>query len=133
MGSNLRIRRLFQEDDGVEGIGFFHKRPEKTLHVLGNVLRLICAIVFSPFYLLTPRFIVNAVDNYVQAGWLLEYATTPDSVLSNARSGGKAQYDVTGFRPTWVLKAAIETGKLQSYEQIPFSEEVEIVGYTALS
>ncbi|KAJ7181212.1 hypothetical protein C8R46DRAFT_885440, partial [Mycena filopes] len=84
-GSNVRPGRLLREDDGVEGCGWFHKRPERvsTPHVLGNILRLIFAIILSPIYLLTPRGIVSAVDNYIQTSWLLDFATAPDSVLSN--------------------------------------------------
>ncbi|KAJ7034460.1 hypothetical protein C8F04DRAFT_956358, partial [Mycena alexandri] len=133
VGSNLRLRRLLYEDDGVEGCGLFHKRPEREFHVLGNILRLIFAIVLSPFYLLTPRSFVSAVDNYIQSSWLLEFATAPDSVLSNAPGGGKGQYDVTGFLPSWVLEVTIQNGALQIFRQIPFSEEVEQAGYTALS
>ncbi|KAJ7611979.1 hypothetical protein DFH06DRAFT_1243813 [Mycena polygramma] len=133
MGSNLRLRRLFREDDGVEGCGVFHKKPDRTFHVLGNILRVLFALLLSPAYLLTPRFVVNAVDNYIQSSWLLEYATTPDSVLSNARSGGKGQYDVTGFYPSWVLKITIMGGVLVDLRQVPFSDEVADVGYTALS
>ncbi|KAF7369894.1 HET domain-containing protein [Mycena sanguinolenta] len=124
MGSNMRIGRLFLEDDGVEGCGMFHKRPERTLHILGNILRILFSLALSPLYLFTPRVIVNAVDNYIQSSWLLEYATTPDSVLSNARGGGKGQYDVREFRPAWVLQVTIQNGELQSVHQIPYSEEV---------
>ncbi|KAJ7207323.1 hypothetical protein B0H12DRAFT_1034514, partial [Mycena haematopus] len=133
MRTNVRVGRLFREDDGVEGCGMFHKRPERTLHILGNVLRLILAVILSPIYLFTPRSLVNAVDNYIQSSWLLEYATTPDSVLSNARGGGKGQYDVREFQPAWMLEVTIQNGALQAFHQIPFSEEVAEVGYTALS
>ncbi|KAJ7131166.1 hypothetical protein C8R44DRAFT_665016 [Mycena epipterygia] len=136
MGSDLRIGRLFREDAGVEGCGLFHKRREKPFHLLGNILRLVFAIIFSPIYLLTPRTVVEAIDNYVQAGWLLEFANTHDSVLSNARGGGKGRYDVTGEKPSWLLKVTIKNGTLHHARQIRFSEEfdpAQAVKYTALS
>ncbi|KAJ6494233.1 hypothetical protein C8R45DRAFT_824432, partial [Mycena sanguinolenta] len=80
----MRLGRLFREDDGVEGCGMFHKRPERTLHIIGNILRILFSLALSPLYLFTPRLVVNAVDNYIQSSWLLEYAITPDSVLSNS-------------------------------------------------
>ncbi|KAJ6548668.1 hypothetical protein B0H19DRAFT_952466, partial [Mycena capillaripes] len=133
LGSNLRPRRLFYEDDEVEGCGWFHKRPERTFHVLGNILRLIFTLLLSPFYLFTPRVVTSGVSNYFQSSWLLEYAATPDSVLSNARSGGKGEYDVTNFRPSWILEVKVRNGAFVSLRQIPFSEEVADTGYTALS
>ncbi|KAJ7882666.1 hypothetical protein B0H13DRAFT_1629370, partial [Mycena leptocephala] len=131
--SNLRVHRLLREDDGVEGCGLFHKRPEMMFHVLGNILRLLFTIAGAPIYLFTPRVVVSAVDNYLQSGWLLEYAMTPDAVLSNARGGGKGQYDVTGFQPSWVLEVKIQNGALQTFRQIPFSDKDPEAGYTALS
>ncbi|KAJ6626144.1 hypothetical protein B0H10DRAFT_1999200 [Mycena sp. CBHHK59/15] len=133
MKSHMKPRRLFREDNGVEGCGLFHKKPEKTFHVLGNILRLVFTVVFSPIYLLTPRVVVESVSNYLQAGWLLEYATTPDAVLSNARGGGKGQYDVTGFQPSWVLEVTIQNGGLRHFRQVAFSEDIELAGYSALS
>ncbi|KAJ6555239.1 hypothetical protein B0H10DRAFT_2123212 [Mycena sp. CBHHK59/15] len=124
MSSHMKLRRLLYEDKGIE---------EKTLHVLGNFLRLIFTVVFSPIYLLMPRAVVESVSNYLQVGWLLEYATTPDAVLSNARGGGKGQYDVTGFQPSWVLEVTIQNGGLRHYHQVAFSEDVELAGYSALS
>jgi hypothetical protein len=102
-------------------------------HVLGNILRLLFTIAGAPIYLFTPRVVVSAVDNYLQSGWLLEYAMTPDAVLSNARGGGKGQYDVTGFQPSWVLEVKIQNGALQTFRQISFSEKDPEAGYTALS
>jgi hypothetical protein len=102
-------------------------------HVLGNVLRLLFTIAGAPFYLFTPRVVVSAVDNYLQSSWLLEYAMTPDAVLSDARGGGKGEYDVTGFQPSWVLEVKIQNGALHNVRQIPFSEKDLEAGYTALS
>ncbi|KAF7369879.1 HET domain-containing protein [Mycena sanguinolenta] len=134
MRTNMRVGRLFWEDDKIEGCGWFHRRSDMVpLHILGNVLRVLFVIVFAPIYLFIPRSIYTAVDNYMRSNWLLEYATTPDSVLSNARGGGKGQYEVTGFQPTWVLQVTIQNGMLQAFHQIPFSDEVAEVGYTALS
>ncbi|KAJ6626139.1 hypothetical protein B0H10DRAFT_1999182 [Mycena sp. CBHHK59/15] len=133
MSSHMKLRRLLYEDKGIEGCGLFHKKPEKTLHVLGNFLRLIFTVVFSPIYLLMPRAVVESVSNYLQVGWLLEYATTPDAVLSNARGGGKGQYDVTGFQPSWVLEVTIQNGGLHHFHQVAFSEDIELAGYSALS
>ncbi|KAJ6500926.1 hypothetical protein C8R45DRAFT_820249, partial [Mycena sanguinolenta] len=129
----MRVGRLFREDDGVEGCGMFHKRPEMALHILGNVLRLLLVIIFAPIYICVPRSFFKAVDNYVRSSWLLQYAVTPDAVLSTARGGGKGQYEVTGFQPTWVLEVAIRNGALYAFRQISFSNEVAEVGYTALS
>ncbi|KAJ6475921.1 hypothetical protein C8R47DRAFT_661337 [Mycena vitilis] len=134
LGSNLRLRRLFREDDGVEGCGLFHKKPDQTFHVLGNILRILLSLLLSPIYLLTPRAAVSAVGNYIQSSWLLDYATTPDSVLSIAKSDGeRGQYDVTGFYPSWVLKITIKDEALAELLQVPFSDEVAEAGYTALS
>ncbi|KAJ7724370.1 hypothetical protein B0H16DRAFT_1246688, partial [Mycena metata] len=60
--------RLFREDDGVEGCGLYHKRPEQMFHVLGNVLRLIFSIILSPLYLITPRAVVGATTTSNRAG-----------------------------------------------------------------
>ncbi|KAJ7126260.1 hypothetical protein C8R44DRAFT_913724 [Mycena epipterygia] len=133
MWSNLKVRRLFREDDGVEGCGPFRKKSDNKYHVLGNVLRIVFQMALSPVLLLTPRSIVNAVDNYLRDGWLVEFATTPDSVLSAARGSGAGEYDVTGLKPSWILQVTISGGTLQYYHQIPFSEDVENTGYTALS
>jgi hypothetical protein len=84
-------------------------------------------------HVLTPRAVVEAIENYFQYGWFVEFAMTPDPVLSNARGGGKGEYDATGFQPSWMLAVIIRNGKLHSFRQIPFSEEVEQAGYTALS
>ncbi|KAJ7213377.1 hypothetical protein GGX14DRAFT_618566 [Mycena pura] len=133
IGSNLQVRRLFYEDDGVEGCGLFHKRPEQDFHIFWNILRLIFSLLLAPFTFLTPHQLIQSVGNYLQSNWLLEYATTPDAVLFSAKGGGHGQYDVTGFKPSWVLKATILNGTLHAVEQVPHSEEVEQAGYTALS
>ncbi|KAJ7083426.1 hypothetical protein C8R44DRAFT_722073 [Mycena epipterygia] len=133
LSSNLRIIRVFKEDDGVEGCGFFHRNPERPLHILGNILRVITMLAVAPVYVLTPRVVVDQVDNYINASWLLEYATTPDPVLTNARGGGKGKYDVTGFKPSWVMEVTIKDGKYHSYRQTRFLKHVEAAGYTALS
>ncbi|KAJ7753049.1 hypothetical protein DFH07DRAFT_744573, partial [Mycena maculata] len=79
--------RLIQEDEGIEGCGYFHRKREmdvfQELHVLGNIVRILVTLVISPLYLLTPRVVVAAVVNYIRSSWLLEFATTPDAVLSN--------------------------------------------------
>lgn len=100
---------------------------------MGNILRLIFAVVQSPFKLLRSRDIPDPIENYIQPSWLLDFATTPDAVLANARGGGSGQYEVTGLQPTWVLEVTIQNGTLESFRQIPFSEEVKELGYTALS
>ncbi|KAJ7736686.1 hypothetical protein B0H16DRAFT_119115 [Mycena metata] len=84
-------------------------------------------------HVFTPRAVVEVFGNYFHYGWLVEFAMTPDPVLSNARGGGKGEYDVTGFQPSWMLEVIIRNGTFHSSRQIPFSEEVERVGYTALS
>ncbi|KAJ7064032.1 hypothetical protein C8F01DRAFT_950803, partial [Mycena amicta] len=73
--------RLFVEDEGEVGCGLFHKRRERTFHVLGNVLRLIISIILAPVYIFAPQVLIQSASNYLQAGWLVEYATTPDAVL----------------------------------------------------
>ncbi|KAF7369881.1 HET domain-containing protein [Mycena sanguinolenta] len=133
MRTNMRVGRLFQEDDHVAGCGFFHRRPEMPLHILGNILRLIFIIVLAPLYLLIPRVVYVAIGSYMRSNWLLEYATTPDSVLSTARGGGKGQYDMREFQPKWVLEVTILNGELHSFHQIPYSEEVAEIGYIAIS
>ncbi|KAJ7214232.1 hypothetical protein C8J57DRAFT_1096633, partial [Mycena rebaudengoi] len=43
-------------------------------------------------------------------------------------------YDVTGFRPSWVLKVTVHGGELHHFRQIEYSQDVETAGgYTALS
>ncbi|KAF7358995.1 HET domain-containing protein [Mycena sanguinolenta] len=133
MRANMRARRLFREDDGVEGCGMFHKRPEMPLHILGNILRLKLILIFAPIYIFIPRSVFEAVDNYIRFNWLLQYAITPDAVLSDAPGGGKGQYAVTEFQPAWMLEVTIRDGKLQAFQQIPLSDEIAEVGYTALS
>ncbi|KAJ7626555.1 hypothetical protein DFH06DRAFT_1304655 [Mycena polygramma] len=130
MGANLRLRRLFREDDGVEGCGVFHKKPDRQIlrWMLPDLPRL---RKHSAGHLRAPP--VSGVPLDPASSWLLEYATTPDSVLSNAKSGGKGEYDVTGFSPSWVLEITIEGGALVKMRQVPFSDEVAEVGYTALS
>ncbi|KAJ7861698.1 hypothetical protein B0H14DRAFT_2575828 [Mycena olivaceomarginata] len=132
MHSQARFKRLLREDDGVEGCGLFRATPEERFHTLGNVLRLIIAIVRSPFNLLSAHGPEEA-DNNVRPSWLVDFAVLPDSVLSTARGGGRGQYEVTGFLPTWVVEATIENGRLKTSRQITFSKAVEDVGYTALS
>ncbi|KAJ7736197.1 hypothetical protein DFH07DRAFT_966920 [Mycena maculata] len=108
----------------------FNNQP---LHVLGNIFRIFFTLLLSPLYLFTPRAVVTTVDNYIWSGWLLEFATTPDSFLSHSRGGGKGHYDVTGFQPSWVLEVTIHGGLLHHFHQIPFSEDEEAAGYTVLS
>ncbi|KAJ7753065.1 hypothetical protein DFH07DRAFT_744596, partial [Mycena maculata] len=76
---------------------------------------------------------MDTIDNHLRSSWLVELASTPDAVLSNSRSGAQEKYDVTGFQPSWMLKVTIKGGILQNFHQIPYSEKVERVGYTALS
>ncbi|KAJ7741354.1 hypothetical protein B0H16DRAFT_1034248, partial [Mycena metata] len=101
-------------------------------HVLGNVLRVIIAVVLSPFSLLSEHGPEEA-DDHVRPGWLVNFAVLPDSVLSTAKGGGSGQYEVTGLSPTWVVEATIERGRLKTSRQIAFSKMIADVGYTALS
>lgn len=102
----------------------------KTFHVLGNILRVLSVFLLSPANLATLGLVTTAIENYLQSDQPANYSTTPDSVLSDARGGGKAEYEVAGFRPTWILEVKIATG---TFRQIPFSENIAHTGYLALS
>ncbi|KAJ7897629.1 hypothetical protein B0H14DRAFT_2332477 [Mycena olivaceomarginata] len=62
----------------------------------------------------------------------MEFAITPDPVLTHAPGGGKGEYDVTGFNPTWILVVKIQDGQLLGYHQTMFRADTHS-DYTALS
>ncbi|KAJ7777066.1 hypothetical protein B0H16DRAFT_947454 [Mycena metata] len=136
LSTNLRVMRVFQEEAAVEGCGYFHRNPKQPLHVLGNIVRAFTVLMMAPLYILIPRVLKQTFSNYVGAGWLVEFATTPDPVLTHALRGGKGEYDsdVNGYDPKWVLSVEIVNGRLGSFFQTEFKKlKDRAVGYTALS
>ncbi|KAJ7029530.1 hypothetical protein C8F04DRAFT_1116152 [Mycena alexandri] len=131
LSSNLLVMRVFKEEAAVEGCGYFHRNPKQPLHVLGNIVRVFTILTMAPIYILIPRILKQKFSNYVGAGWLVEFATTPDPVLTHALDGGMGEYAVTGYNPTWVLSVKIVNGRLDSFSQTEFKKNP--VGYTALS
>ncbi|KAJ7754578.1 hypothetical protein B0H16DRAFT_748713 [Mycena metata] len=127
--SNIQPRRLFLEEEGVEGCGLFHRRVEenRAMHVLGNIGRLCTAFATAPILLLTPRPVVNAIENYVQSPGV---PMTQDVLDAHSPYRRTEQYEVAEFRPSWVLEV---NGELRSFRQITFSNVVEQAGYIALS
>ncbi|THU93647.1 hypothetical protein K435DRAFT_589100, partial [Dendrothele bispora CBS 962.96] len=79
------LARLFREDPGVKGCGWFAPYREQRLHVLGNVVRILFHLAFSPF---SPFPVGDAVGaalyNFVSINsWDNEIADTPDAVLQH--------------------------------------------------
>ncbi|KAJ7611949.1 hypothetical protein DFH06DRAFT_155314 [Mycena polygramma] len=79
-----------------------------------------------------PRIPTANIMNYIRFGWLTEFSLAPDPVLVNPRGGGAAEYDVTGFNPTWILVVDIKDGQRKHYRQTKF-EYTSHADYTALS
>ncbi|KAI3608816.1 hypothetical protein WG66_003803 [Moniliophthora roreri] len=79
------LERLFREEPGVKGCGWFHRYQEDPLHVLGNVLRVACSLIFAPFMVFSEvgEAVGYVVYNLAHAGWRAELADRFEAVLAN--------------------------------------------------
>ncbi|KAJ7652419.1 hypothetical protein DFH06DRAFT_1093960 [Mycena polygramma] len=133
----IHLGRLIQEEHGVEGCFLFHRRADddKSLHIFGNVARLIFKVATAPILQWSPHVVTETVLNLSK--WQIEYADTPAAVLLDTKGQtDRVQYSVTGFKPAWILKVDIRDGKLFGFNQVPFSEAataIGVQGYTAIS
>ncbi|KAK7039218.1 hypothetical protein VNI00_010123 [Paramarasmius palmivorus] len=157
------LARLFVEDPGVKGCGWFHRRREDRFHVLANVIRVVCNIAFAPF-LSFPigETVGNVAYSFAKAGWQDELIDVSDAVLQNppfeddarpeqltphtvlhaandSSSSGKLPqvdsevYEKTNFEPRWMLRVFIRDGRYSGHEEVEWTEEYRSIGYTALS
>jgi hypothetical protein len=131
----IKIRRLFQEEHCVKGCAWFGKHPDSLLHIPANVLRVLCAIFFAPIYLLIPHSTRESVEMLAKRVlWSLEFADTPTAFLFTAPGGGGiGQYEVTNYKPRWMLKVEFRNGQKPNYCQVPWSTELHGKDYTAIS
>ncbi|KAJ7247361.1 hypothetical protein C8J57DRAFT_1359581 [Mycena rebaudengoi] len=130
--SNCKPSRLFREENElVEGNGYFHKSRDKKYHELGCALRTVFYVLISPLILVAKILLPSTGVGYV-TGYLKDKATAfqgllavgepeewtnrelaaPDAVLTRPRetAGNSRWYDVTGSKPHWLLKLKIEEG-----------------------
>ncbi|KAK7029466.1 hypothetical protein VNI00_014499 [Paramarasmius palmivorus] len=143
------LARLFVEDPGVIGCGWFHSRREDRFHVLANVIRVACNIVFAPF-LCFPigETVGNVAYNLTKPSWQDELIDVSDAVLQNPLFGDYERpeeltphavqvdneiYEKTNFEPRWMLRVFIRDGRYSGHEQVEWTEEYRGIGYTALS
>ncbi|KAK7039246.1 hypothetical protein VNI00_010151 [Paramarasmius palmivorus] len=77
--------RLFLEDPGVKGCGWFHRNREDRYHVHANVLRVACNVFFAPFLVLILAFETAGfvAYNLARIGWKDELVDVPNAVLNN--------------------------------------------------
>ncbi|KAK7042998.1 hypothetical protein VNI00_008736 [Paramarasmius palmivorus] len=99
------IERLFVEDPGVKGCGWFHRRREDPLHVLANVIRVACNIVFGPL-LCFPIFsaVGHVAYNFSKATWQDELVDVSSAVLRHPPLGDDVNPQV--LSPAAILHAA---------------------------
>ncbi|KAK7031040.1 hypothetical protein VNI00_013830 [Paramarasmius palmivorus] len=78
------IARLFVEDPGVKGCGWFHSYREDRFHVLANILRVLCNIILAPVLVISLWNAVGTIAyNLVKASWQDEAFDVHDAVLQN--------------------------------------------------
>jgi hypothetical protein len=99
--------------------------------VVGNIARIVFKIVTAPILQWSPYAVTEKIMNLSK--WQVEYADTPAAVLSATTGKGHTQYGVAGFKPSWILEVVIKDGTLIDFNQVPFSEDIECQGYTAIS
>ncbi|EKM76704.1 hypothetical protein AGABI1DRAFT_130998 [Agaricus bisporus var. burnettii JB137-S8] len=135
--THVQPRRLWREDDGVEGPLLFGRKPTSRLHILANVLRLFFAIVFSPIYIFIPLdTAILAKFDFIKRilRWSIEWAETPDAVLLESPSSligeegkikvaSRGQYAVTGNKPRWLLEVEFRGNQIVSQRQVRYEWE----------
>ncbi|ESK93887.1 hypothetical protein Moror_12994 [Moniliophthora roreri MCA 2997] len=155
------LERLFYEDPGVQGCGWFHRYREDPLHIYGNLVRVFCNIIFAPAATIpVGGKIAGAVYNFVQANWQGEHVNLPKAVLRNppaypenedevpnASTSSSATtrttagpsddnmevYEKTNFEPRWMLLVSIRDGQYAGHRQINWTKKYRENGYTTLS
>uniref|UniRef100_A0A0W0FDS6 Uncharacterized protein n=1 Tax=Moniliophthora roreri TaxID=221103 RepID=A0A0W0FDS6_MONRR len=149
--------RLFREDPGVEGCAWFHRRREDRYHVLANIIRVACNIIFAPLFILYPitSSTGKIIYNSVQTDWINEHVHLPNAVLRNPPEDVEEQnlitstlaasrsvsssttdegvYEETNFEPRWMLQVTFCNGQYTGHAQIDWTGEHRDTGYTALS
>ncbi|KAK7031039.1 hypothetical protein VNI00_013829 [Paramarasmius palmivorus] len=157
------IARLFVEDPGVKGCGWFHSYREDEYHVFANVIRVLCNIIFAPLLVLSlGKAVKNIAYNLAKSSWQDEVVNIPDAVLRNPPGEdvplmesnstnlsppvatlkpvgndldgrGNDVYEKTNYEPRWMLQVVIREGQYESHDQVEWTEEHRGTGYTALS
>ncbi|THU76093.1 hypothetical protein K435DRAFT_974575 [Dendrothele bispora CBS 962.96] len=152
--------RLFQEDPGVKGCGWFAPYREQRFHILGNVLRVLTFVIFAPFTSIPAGDALgNIVYNLILLGWFDEFVDTPDAVLRHppepftpiplvghideplhggpdiSPSTSPDVYEPLSYKPRWMLEVTIRDGQYASRKQINWvADEVgSSHRYTAIS
>ena len=130
----IRIRRLLQEEHCVKGCAWFGKDPDSLLHIPANFLRVLFAIVFAPFFLMIPHSTSEGLEESAKKVlWSLEFPDTPNAFLFTAPGGGIGRYEVTNYKPRWMLEVQFRNGQEPKYRQVLWSTELHGKGYTAIS
>ncbi|THU98227.1 hypothetical protein K435DRAFT_777602 [Dendrothele bispora CBS 962.96] len=151
------LARLFREDPGVKGCGWFAPYREQRFHVLGNVIRVLFHVIFAPLASIPfGDALGNAVYNFVRRDWFGERLDTPHAVLrypppstplieKSLDSGSDISlpvatsdpdvYESLSYKPRWMLEVTIRNGQYTSHKQINWvADEVgPSYRYTAIS
>ncbi|THU93617.1 hypothetical protein K435DRAFT_779748 [Dendrothele bispora CBS 962.96] len=156
------LARLFREDPGVKGCGWFAPYREQRFHVLGNVLRVLFHVIFAPLASIpVGDALGNAVYNFASLDWFGELLDTPDAVLqhpsepftsipliekplysgtgsdisSSMATSSPDVYEPFSYKPRWMLEVTIRNGQYTSHKQINWvADEVGSSNrYTAIS
>ncbi|GJJ08100.1 hypothetical protein Clacol_002308 [Clathrus columnatus] len=139
LSKHTQLRRLFQEDPGVQGCCWFAKNPDDPLHGFANFLRVLVAIILAPLYILYTRNSVGSIKDFLkQAAWFIEFSNTPHAILHSSPMGGTGKYSPTGLSPKWLLRVEFnddDEGGNGGFEftQIKWSEKPLDATYNAIS
>ncbi|TFK38531.1 hypothetical protein BDQ12DRAFT_651626 [Crucibulum laeve] len=129
----LHLRRLLEEDEGVEGPSWFSRERSHQFHQLANVLRCTFHILFSPLSLI-PSHVFQLSQHILQPRRASQPVELFGSVLAKSPSNGSlAEYQNVSFHPRWLLKVEFRLNTSPQYEQVSWSDDVRAAGYTALS
>lgn len=135
--THVQPRRLFREDPGVKGPLWFGRKPESSLHILANLIRLFFAIFCTPIYILIPHTQRSFEDDIIKRLlWGIEWAKTPDAVLlespgsiipeqGKVKIASRGEYAVTGNKPRWLLEVEFRGTEIVSQKQVRYDWERE--------
>lgn len=133
--NDTKFRRLFKEDKGVEGVGWYARYREDYWHVPLGVLRFVVLIIFAPIYavfqlspLSEPKG-PNAPD-------IKESACIPDAMLYESPGYGEpGKFEPMGHPPRWMLEVTFQGPEEPIIKQVDVEGNREIMeaGYMAIS
>lgn len=131
--TSAKFRRLFQEDKGVEGVGWYAKNREDFWHIPLNTLRFIILIIFAPVYAIFRLSPVSKVIVF-NTPHIEEPVCTPDAILYKSPSDGQpGSFGTAGHYPRWMLKVTFRGLERPIFKQVPVNSEVVEAGYIAIS